>query len=53
MNGTTSLLELTTIFNRESVPYIEKWCAEHGTLEVLARAKDEAALAWQDGEMAD
>ena len=33
--------------------YIEKWCAKHGTLEVLARAKDEAALAWEDGEMAD
>ncbi len=34
-------------------PYIEKWCAEHGTLEVLARAKGEAALAWEDGETAD
>ena len=42
MNGTTSLLELTAMFDRE-----------HGTLEVLARAKDEAALAWEDGEMAD
>jgi hypothetical protein len=28
--------------------YIETWCAEHGTLEVLAEAKDEAALAWVD-----
>ena len=53
MNGTTSLLELTAMFDREMMPYIEKWCAEHGTLEVLARAKDEAALAWEDGEMAD
>ena len=31
-------------------PYIENWCAEHGTLEVLARAKAEAALAWEDDE---
>jgi len=31
-------------------PYIEKWCAEHGTLEVLAQAKAEAALAWEDEE---
>ena len=29
-------------------PYIEKWCAEHGTLEVLAEAKAEAAPAWED-----
>ena len=31
-------------------PYIEKWCAEHGTLEVLAEAKAEAAPAWEDDE---
>ena len=31
-------------------PYIEKWCAEHGTMEVLAQAKAEAALAWEDDE---
>lgn len=31
-------------------PYIEKWCADHGTLEVLAQAKAEAALAWEDDE---
>lgn len=31
-------------------PYIEKWCAEHGTLEVLTQAKAEAALAWEDEE---
>lgn len=31
-------------------PYIEKWCAEHGTMEVLAGAKAEAALAWEDDE---
>lgn len=29
-------------------PYIEKWCAVHGTLEVLAEAKAEAAPAWED-----
>jgi len=28
--------------------YIEKWCGEHGTLEVLAEAKTEAAPAWED-----
>ncbi len=28
--------------------YIEKWCAEHGTLEVLAEAKVAAAPAWED-----
>jgi len=28
--------------------YIETWCADHGTLEVLAAAKGEAALAWVD-----
>lgn len=32
-------------------PYIEKWCAAHGTLEVLAQAKAEAALAWEDDEV--
>jgi len=31
-------------------PYIETWCAEHGTLEVLAEAKAEAALVWEDDE---
>ena len=31
--------------------YIEKWCAAHGTLEVLAQAKAEAALAWEDDEV--
>ena len=31
-------------------PYIEKWCAEHGTMAVLAHAKAEAALAWDDDE---
>jgi hypothetical protein len=30
--------------------YIEKWCAKHGTLDVLAEAKSEAALAWEDDE---
>lgn len=30
--------------------YIEKWCAAHGTLEVLAPARAEAALAWEDDE---
>lgn len=31
-------------------PYIEEWCAVHGTLEVLAQAKAEAALAWEDDD---
>jgi hypothetical protein len=31
-------------------PYIEEWCAEHGTLEVLAEAKAEAARVWEDDE---
>ena len=31
-------------------PYIEEWCADHGTLEVLAQAKAEAALAWEDDD---
>lgn len=30
--------------------YIEKWCKEHATLEVLAQVKAEAALAWEDDE---
>ena len=30
--------------------YIEKWCAAHGTLDVLAQARAEAALAWEDDE---
>jgi hypothetical protein len=32
--------------------YIEKWCGEHGTLEILAQAKSDAAPAWEedDGE---
>jgi hypothetical protein len=28
--------------------YIESWCATHGTLEILAEAKAEAAPAWED-----
>jgi len=27
-------------------PYIEKWCGEHGTLDLLAEAKAEAAQVW-------
>lgn len=29
-------------------PYIEKWCAEHGTLEVFAEAKAEASQVWDE-----
>jgi hypothetical protein len=50
MNGTESLLKLVGAFDRAEIPYIEKWCAEHGTMEVLAEAKAEAALAWEDDE---
>jgi len=28
--------------------YIRKWCAEHGTLEMLAEATTEAAPLWED-----
>ena len=28
--------------------YIESWCAQHGTLDVLAEAKAAAAPAWED-----
>ncbi len=29
-------------------PYIEKWCAIHGTLDVLAEAKLEASKVWDE-----
>lgn len=29
-------------------PYIESWCREHGTLDVLAEAKGEASQVWDD-----
>lgn len=29
-------------------PYIEKWCGEHGTMDVLAEAKAEASQVWDD-----
>lgn len=29
-------------------PYIEKWCAEHGTLGVLEEAKKDASVAWDE-----
>jgi len=31
-------------------PYIEKWCAEHATLEVLRQAIDQAAPAWENDD---
>lgn len=31
-------------------PYIERWCAEHGTLDVLAEAKAEASVVWEADE---
>ncbi len=33
--------------------YIEKWCAEHGTLEILAEARAEAAKVWEDDPAGD
>ncbi len=33
--------------------YIEKWCAEHGTLEILAEARAEAASVWEDDPAED
>jgi hypothetical protein len=27
--------------------YIESWCGEHGTLDLLAEAKSEAAQVWE------
>lgn len=32
-------------------PYIERWCAEHGTLDVLAEAKAEASVVWEADEL--
>ena len=32
-------------------PYIERWCAEHGTLGMLAEAKAEAAVVWEADEL--
>ena len=29
-------------------PYIEKWCALHGTLEILSKAKSEASSVWDE-----
>ena len=29
-------------------PYIEEWCGQHGTLDLLEEAKAEAAFAWED-----
>ena len=31
-------------------PYIEHWCAQHDTLEVLAEAKTEASVVWEADE---
>jgi hypothetical protein len=31
-------------------PYIEHWCAQHDTLDVLAEAKAEAAVVWEEDE---
>jgi hypothetical protein len=61
MNGTESLLLLIAAFDRTEVPYmivgsyssntyIEKWCADHGTLDGLAQAKAATAAAWEDDE---
>lgn len=32
-------------------PYIERWCAEHDTLDVLAEAKAEASVVWEADEL--
>lgn len=32
-------------------PYIEHWCAQHDTLDVLAEAKAEASVVWEADEM--
>lgn len=29
--------------------YLGEWCAKHGTLELLEKARTEAAFAWNDG----
>jgi hypothetical protein len=34
-------------------PYIEHWCDQHGTLEILVEAKAEAAPAWEDASSTD
>jgi hypothetical protein len=32
-------------------PYIERWCAQHDTLDVLAEAKAEASVVWEADEL--
>lgn len=32
-------------------PYIEHWCAQHDTLDVLAEAKSEASVVWEADEL--
>jgi hypothetical protein len=32
------------------MPYIERWCGEHGTLDVLAEAIAEAAPVWEEDD---
>lgn len=31
-------------------PYIEHWCARHDTLDLLAEAKSEASVVWEEDE---
>jgi hypothetical protein len=32
-------------------PYIERWCAQHDTLDILAEAKAEASVVWDADEL--
>jgi hypothetical protein len=34
-------------------PYIDHWCAQHDTLDVLAEAKAEASVVWEADELED
>ncbi len=34
-------------------PYIEHWCAQHDTLDLLAEAKTEASVVWEEDERED
>jgi hypothetical protein len=46
MSGTDSLLKLVAVFDA----YIQQWCARHETLDLLAEAKAEASVVWEEDE---
>ena len=44
MSGNEALMALIGILNDLGTPYITTWCTEHGTLEILAKAREEAGV---------